>query len=186
MTNNPDEIRSNIELTREDLGSNVDALADKVTPSKIAQRQTRKVRSVINTAKERVMGVASDVKDASAETVSDVQHTVTNQAQGNPLAVGLIAFGAGWLAASLVPASTKEKEIAASVKEAAQPLVEEVAGAAKEVADNLREPAQQAAEAVKASATDSARTVKDEASSAAAKVSGQASEAKHVIEDEGS
>jgi gas vesicle protein len=185
MTNNPDEIRSNIELTRQDLGSDVDALADKVTPSKIAQRQTRRVRSAFNTAKERVMGAASDVKDASAESVSDVQQAVTAKAQGNPLAVGLIAFGVGWLAASLVPAST-EKEIAASVKDAAQPLVEEVAGAAKEVADNLRQPAQEAAEAVKASATDSARTVKDEATSAAADVSGQASEAKHVIEDDGS
>jgi gas vesicle protein len=186
MTNNPDEIRSNIELTRQDLGSDVDALADKVTPSKIAQRQTRRVRSAFNTAKERVMGAASDVKDASAESVSDVQQAVTAKAQGNPLAVGLIAFGAGWLAASLVPASSKEKEIAASVKDAAQPLVEEVAGAAREVADNLRQPAQEAAEAVKASATDSARTVKDEATSAAAAVSDQASEAKHAIEDDGS
>jgi len=186
MTNDPDEIRSNIELTRQDLGSDVDALADKVTPSKIAQRQSRRARSAFITVRERVMGAASDAKAASAGTVSDVQQTVAAKAQGNPLAVGLIAFGAGWLAASIAPASGKEKEIAASVKDAARPLVDEVAGAAKDVADNLREPAQEAAETVKASATDSARTIKDEASSAAGEVSGQASEARHVVEDEGS
>ncbi len=33
-----------IERTRVELGQDVDALADKVTPSKIAERQTRKVR----------------------------------------------------------------------------------------------------------------------------------------------
>ncbi|MDQ1582984.1 MAG: hypothetical protein QOF36_1038 [Microbacteriaceae bacterium] len=186
MTNNPDEIRSNIELTRQDLGSDVDALADKVTPSKIAQRQTRKVRSAFTTARERVMGAATDVMEASTGAVSDVQQNVAAKAQGNPLAVGLIAFGAGWLVASLVPASTKEKELAASVKDAAQPLMQDVAEAAKEVADDLREPAREAAEAVKATATDSARKVKGEASTAVEDVSGQASEAKHVVEEQGS
>ena len=186
MTSNPDEIRSNIELTRQDLGSDVDALADKVTPSKIAQRQTRKVRSAFSTAKERVMVAASDAKDGTADALSDAKDTVTAKAQGNPLAVGLIAFGVGWLAASLIPASAKEKELAASVKDAAQPLVDEVAGVAKEVADDLREPSREAAEAVKATATDAAQRVKGEASTAASNVSGQASEAKHAVEEQGS
>ncbi|TFD05905.1 DUF3618 domain-containing protein [Cryobacterium sp. TMT1-2-2] len=41
----PDQIRSDIERTRRELGGDVDALADKVTPSKIIQRQTDKVKS---------------------------------------------------------------------------------------------------------------------------------------------
>ena len=35
MSDSPDEIRANIERTRSELGSDVDALADKVNPSKI-------------------------------------------------------------------------------------------------------------------------------------------------------
>ncbi|WP_200919300.1 DUF3618 domain-containing protein [Curtobacterium sp. Leaf261] len=40
----PDEIRAEIEATRGNLGSDVDALADKVNPSSIAHRQTEKVK----------------------------------------------------------------------------------------------------------------------------------------------
>lgn len=38
MSDNPDAIRQEIEETRARLGTNVDAVADKVTPSKIVQR----------------------------------------------------------------------------------------------------------------------------------------------------
>ena len=42
MSENPDAIRADIEATRARLGTNVDAVADKVTPSHIVQRQTDK------------------------------------------------------------------------------------------------------------------------------------------------
>ncbi|MFF1574188.1 DUF3618 domain-containing protein [Leifsonia sp. NPDC058292] len=184
MTNNPDEIRADIEATRRDLGSDVDALADKVTPSKIAQRQTRKVRAAFSSVKDRVMGAADDAKESASstgDTIADAGHTAVAKAQGNPLAVGLIAFGVGWLAASLIPASDKEKQLGAQVKEAAQPLMQQAADAAKDVADDLREPAQDAMQAVKESATDAVQTVKGEASSAVDDVKDQAGEAKHAV-----
>jgi Protein of unknown function (DUF3618). len=46
MSDSPDEIRADIERTRRELGSDVDALADKVSPSKIVDRQVSKVRAV--------------------------------------------------------------------------------------------------------------------------------------------
>jgi len=46
MSDSPDEIRADIERTRQELGSDVDALADKVSPSKIVDRQVDKVRGV--------------------------------------------------------------------------------------------------------------------------------------------
>jgi gas vesicle protein len=193
MTNNPDEIRADIEATRRDLGSDVDALADKVTPSKIAQRQTRKVRSAFSSVKDRVMGAADDAKGSASsaassagDTIADAGHTAVAKAQGNPLAVGLIAFGVGWLAASLIPASEKEKELGSSVKEAAQPLVQKVTDTAKEMADDLREPAQDAVNAVKDSATDAVQSVKGEASSAVGDVKDQAGEAKHAVQENNS
>ena len=74
--------------------------------------------------------------------------------QGNPLAAGLIAFGAGLLVSSLIPASQKEREAADALKTAAEPLTTELTEAAKNVAEGLREPAQEAMENVKASAAD--------------------------------
>jgi hypothetical protein len=115
------------------------------------------------------MGATSD----AGSSVGDASQRAVDKAKGNPLAVGLIAFGVGWLAASLVPASEKEKEIAGNLKDAAQPLVEKVTDAAKEVGENLKEPAQEAFASVKDVATDAVGTVKSEAGSATDDVTGQ-------------
>ena len=180
----PDQIRLDIERTRRELGGDVDALADKVTPSKIMQRQTDKVKSALGSVSDRVMGAASHTGDAvssATDSIGELPHQAANTAKGNPLAVGLIAFGIGWLAASLVPASEKEKELAGSLKEAAQPLISEAADAAKQVADNLREPAQEAVAAVKDSAEDAVDEVKASAHGAADDVKDEAQSAKDTV-----
>jgi ElaB/YqjD/DUF883 family membrane-anchored ribosome-binding protein len=120
MSDSPERIRADIEETRRELGSDVDALTDKVTPSKIMDRQASKVKNAFSSAKDRVMGSASGAKErvmgsatdaasSAGNTVSDASQRAVQTAQGNPIAVGLIAFGVGLLAASLVPASAKEK-----------------------------------------------------------------------------
>jgi len=171
--NDPEVLRSQIETTRRELGADVDALADKVTPGKIMHRQTDKVRGAFSSVKDRVMGSASDAGDSLggvADDASGLAHNAVDKAKGNPLAVGLIAFGIGWLASSLIPASTVEKQVAANVKDAAEPLVTEAKDAAKQVGENLKQPLTDAAEAVKGTATDAAGTVKSETTSSADEV----------------
>ena len=60
MSQSAEEIRAEIEATRRELGQDVDALADKVTPSKIVDRQKNKLRGALTSVKERVMGAADD------------------------------------------------------------------------------------------------------------------------------
>jgi gas vesicle protein len=186
MSDSPDQIRADIERTRRELGGDVDALADKVTPSKIVERQTDKIKGAFGSVRDRVMGAADDagssIHDAGASIV-DVKDRAVAKAEGNPMAVGLIAFGAGLLLASLIPASSKEKHLAANVKEQAQPLVDEVTDVAKEVGEHLKEPAKEAATAVKDSAAESVENVKQEAKSAAAEVADQAQQARENISD---
>lgn len=161
MTNNPDLIRADIERTRTELGRDVDALADKVSPSKAVGRQTDKVKAAAGRVKDRVMGSAHDVRDSAAgsgHAVADKGHQAVEAAKGNPLAVGLIAFGVGWLASSLVPASEKEKELGAQAKETVQPLVQD---AVQEMGEHMKEPARDAAESVKEAAGSAADTVKN-------------------------
>jgi gas vesicle protein len=167
MNTDPDEIRTDIEYTRRDLGNDVDALAEKVTPSKIMHRQTSRVKDAIGSAKERVFGVAHDAQETVGDALSDAPRMVSEKAKGNPIAAGLIAFGVGWLASSLVPASEKEKQVAGTLQEKAKPLASEVTDAAKQMADDLRQPAEEAVNAVKESATDAAETVKQEGTSTA-------------------
>jgi hypothetical protein len=88
MSNDPDQIRERIETTRGTLSTDVDTLAGAVQPGNLARRQVDKIRGAVG-----------------------------GQTQGNPLAAGLIAFGVGWLAASLIPASRPEQQAAAKAKE---------------------------------------------------------------------
>jgi len=107
---------------------------------------------------------------------------VARKAQGSPIAAGLIAFGAGLLVSSLLPASRVEQQAAEKVKDTAQPMVENLTETAKEVAGNLKDPAQQAIEEVKSTATDAAATVKDEATSAVDDVKTQAQDSKNTVQ----
>jgi gas vesicle protein len=177
MNDSPDAIRADIERTREDLGLDVDALADKVSPSKIVDRQMGRVRGVFGSVRERVMGAADDAGSSlsgAGSHMGDMKDRAVAKAEGNPMAVGLIAFGAGLLLASLFPASSKEKDLAADVKDQVQPLVDEVTDAAKEVGEHLKEPVKASVASVQESAQDSVAAVKDEAQTAAGEVKDQA------------
>lgn len=164
MTSDPDQIRADIEDTRRELGGDVDALADKVRPSSIVDRQKEKVKGAVGRARDAVMGTASDAASTVGDTVGDLPHKAAQTARGNPVAVGLIAFGVGLLAASLIPASSKERELAESAKDMAAPAVDKLKESAQTVADDLKEPAKQAAESVKGAAQNAAQNVKGAAS----------------------
>ncbi|MHC6229533.1 DUF3618 domain-containing protein [Arthrobacter sp. MMS24-T111] len=211
MSENPDVIRADIEATRARLGTNVDAVADKVTPSNIVHRQTDKLKDAATGMKEKIMGAAdtattnvhnnagagahsaADSLHQAGDTVSaklsDAGHAVSqtpgqvkSKTAGNPLAAGLIAFGAGLLVSSLIPPSQKEREAADQLKTAAQPLAAELTDAAKNMAQDLKEPAQEAMENVKATATDAAQNVKAEGQHAADDVKDRAADAKDTVQ----
>jgi hypothetical protein len=83
-SNDPDVIRADIERTRAELSNDVDALADKVTPSHIAQRQVDQAKSRISGLKETVMGKASDVKDSAASAGGSLQsHLLPGSGSGS-------------------------------------------------------------------------------------------------------
>jgi len=195
-----DQLRRQIEQTRRELGTDVDALGEKVSPRRVMERRVDRTRNAIGGMKEKIMGSTSDVSSSAGgavssaassmqdtvsgaassvgDTAADTAHRARRQAQGNPLAAGLVAFGVGWLVSSLLPPTERERQLAHQVKDQAQPAVQAVgqqAGQAlSEVRDNLQQPVQEAVESVKQTAADAAGTVKDEARSAAGDVQNQA------------
>ncbi|RIX30444.1 DUF3618 domain-containing protein [Amnibacterium setariae] len=179
----PDTIRRDIEATRSDLSYDVDALADKVSPSSIADRQKEKVKSRARSVRESFMGAVHTATDKVpspgdvGSNASDAAGSAVETAKGHPLVVGLVAFGAGWLLSSLIPTAPAERQLASTAKEKAAPLVDQ----AKDAAQQLKEPAQQAAAHVKETATDAASTVKQEGRSAASDVKGTAADAKDDV-----
>ncbi len=185
MSQDPDQIRAEIEDTRARLSSDVDTLADTVNPRNVARRQVGRVGSALSSARDTVMGTAHDAGSGAASSVGSASSSVGSaassvggavqsapdaarrQARGNPLAAGLVAFGLGALVASLLPATEQEARAAATVKEKVEPLKDEVSDLAKGAAENLKQPAQEAVEQVKQTATEAATTVKQEGTSAA-------------------
>ncbi|MBN9107118.1 MAG: DUF3618 domain-containing protein [Propionibacteriaceae bacterium] len=186
MTSDPSVIRAQIEETRASLSDNVDELADQANPAHIAHRQVDKARRAGSRLLDRVLGTAEDVRDVAVDkahdlaagvreagdNLTDLPDRAGRQAQGNPLAAGVVAFGIGLLLAAAFPASRKEQELAEAVKEKAQPLTDKVTEAAHEVADNLAEPAAQAMDTLKESAGEAVRTVREEGSAAVDDIQG--------------
>ncbi|MEU4525119.1 DUF3618 domain-containing protein [Amycolatopsis sp. NPDC024027] len=200
----PERIRREIEGTQRSLSTDVNALTEKVTPGRIVERRIGRMRSAVGHARDRVMGTASehastagdkvgsvaqttqDKVSSAADAVSEAPQSIRRGTQGNPLAAGLIAFGAGWLVSSLLPASEPERRLAGQATDLAKEHVAPVAQhAAEELKENLREPAQQAAESVKSEAADAASTVKDEARSATGDVTDRAQEARENVRSQG-
>ena len=199
MTNDPEQIKADIEVTRAELSRDVDALAETVRPANVVQRQKDKVTSKVFGAKDSVMGSAAGAKDsvmgtagsaqsstgdalhATGDAISSAPQTARQQAQGNPLAAGLIALGVGWLVGSLLPATRAERQAADTLKEKAAPLAHEVADMAKESAQNLQEPAKQAVEEVKSTGTEAVETVKAEGTSTAADVKDSAKDSAQSV-----
>jgi ElaB/YqjD/DUF883 family membrane-anchored ribosome-binding protein len=171
--NDPDAIRAEIDRTRGRLSEDVDVLTESVRPSSVAKRTAQRASTKAGRLKETVMGTAHDTVDSGSglaqgavDTVKEAPDLARRQARGNPLAAGAVALAAGWLVGSLLPASSKERELATTVKEQAQPLVDEATSVAKETAGNLKEPAQQAVDSVKETAREGAQHVRDDGSSA--------------------
>jgi ElaB/YqjD/DUF883 family membrane-anchored ribosome-binding protein len=173
-TNDPEAIRAEIDRTRGRLSEDVDVLTESVRPSSVAKRTAQRATGRAGRLKESVMGSAHDTTSAGADKAHDVAEGVKSapdlarrQARGNPLAAGAVALAAGWLVGSLLPASSKERELATTAKEKAEPLVDQAKSVAQETAQNLKEPAQQAAQSVKETAQQGVEHVKGESSSAA-------------------
>jgi gas vesicle protein len=190
-----ERLSADIAGTRQELGRDLDALGDRVSPSQMMHRRKEATRSRMRSMRDKVMGTAHDTRhgvssagssvgdtasgaaDSVSSTAQGAVDTVERQTEGNPLAAGLIAFGAGWLVSSLLPASEKEAQAAQRMveqaKEHGQPVMEEAKSVGQEMGQNLKESAQQAAEEVKGTAQESTQNVRQE---------GQSS-AQHVQED---
>ncbi|WP_405637897.1 DUF3618 domain-containing protein [Streptomyces sp. NBC_01178] len=188
MGTQPDELKSDVEDTRAHLARNVDRLADKVAPGKAARRKADAAQRRVTRVKERVMGTAGDTTASGRQSVADtaeqagdaVRHTadqvgrsvrrapdrVTSRTQGSPVAAGVIAFGAGMLAAALLPTTDAEERVGARLREHSDELLEPVKQTAQDVKEDMRGPAAEAVDAVKDTAQDAARTTKQKAQDA--------------------
>jgi hypothetical protein len=189
------ELREDIERIRDDLDTTLDALGERVSPRRIARRRTAAVRTRVTRVRGAVMGSAQEsgpaaadrardvagsakegaqhVAGRAAEQVRDAPEAIQQQAQGNPLAAGLVAFGAGLLLATAFPPTEAEQRAAGALQERVEPIKNQALEAGREVKDHLQETARESAQQVKEAAGEATQEVKQQAQSSAENVKGQ-------------
>ena len=196
----PDQLAADARQTQDALGSDVTRLTERVSPEKLVGTRREKIARSFGAIKNQVMGIgdstaqlAKDGAASAADSAHDAANTagdtsrsapdaVREQAKGNPVAAGLIAFGAGWLVSSLAPSSDGEKKAASTLEDrVGEPLKQ----SAEQVADNLKGPAQQAAASVKETSMQAANDTADRAKSAASDVQEHAKHAKGQVTGDG-
>jgi len=184
MGQSAEELRYEIADTRAELGQTLDAIGDRVSPGRMIERRKNRFVVGMRSAKDRIMGTASDASHAvtdrvqgvgdgitdtagsAVETVRGAPEAARQQAQGNPMMVGAVAFGIGFLVAAAFPPSRTEEQLAEQAMEKAEPVKQQLMESGQEVAEHLKESATEAVGQVKQTATESAGQVADTAKEA--------------------
>lgn len=195
MSTDPAQIRRDIENTRGELSSNVNALTSKVSPRRVAGQRADRARGALRNVKDKIMGTASQAGQTSRAKASAASRQMSSagsaarmpreRTEGNPLATGLIAFGVGVIVSSLLPPTRQEQQVAGQARgKAAQrsgQVKQQAREAATDVRNDLRQPAKQAAASVASTAAHGASALREQSRSAAHDVQGQAREAKENV-----
>ena len=206
MGQSAEGLRREIAESREHLGTAVDAIGDRVSPGRIAERQANQVRNRVRDVREGIMGTASGATDTigfgvggAAQKVSgsasgaaekvkgapqSVKQVATRQTQGAPLAAGLVAFGAGALVAALLKPSPREGQVAQTLLEKAEPVKEAASDAGNELASGLKEEGQQSVEQVKEKAVSATEQVKETAQQSAERTTEAGRDASQQVKDQ--
>jgi gas vesicle protein len=185
----PDRLRQQIEYTRAGLTRDVDRLAEKTSPKQVARRRWTSVKEKVmgttghatSSVQEKASDLGGSVQEKAshlgdvagekahdaADAVRSAPQAVASQTQGNPIAAGVIAFGVGLLAATLIPVTDAEKRAGQELKDRSEPLTDKVKEVASDLKDDVGGTVQEAAGRVKDTAQDAVHTTTDQARSSA-------------------
>jgi hypothetical protein len=167
MGQTAEELRGQLVMQRAEVSRDLDAIGDRVSPHRMVERRQAAVRQRFADVKERVMGSAES-------SVGAVHDAGASAAAGNPLAMGLMAFGAGLVAATLFPATRTERDLAERAQPALEKAASEAGPAARHVVEELKPAADDAVAELRETAMHAVSSVKEQAADAA-------SETKHEL-----
>jgi hypothetical protein len=168
------QIREEIEQTRSEMGTTVDALAHKTD---VRSRVKESIADKKDRLQAQMSGASSRVGEATPDSgqVKDGAQRAVGVAEENPIGLALGGLAAGFLAGMLIPSTRIEDEkvgpISEEVKEKAvetgQEAIErgkDVAGqVAEQAVETAKEAGRQQAEELKSSAQENAQEVSEKA-----------------------
>lgn len=164
-----EELADLVERRRRYVEQDLDAIGDRVSPSRIRERTGQRARRRLHDVRNTVMGSVDDVStragDAAGEATGRVQaaeEQMEQRVKGNPFGAGLVAFGIGYLIGSVLPGSRRERQMARQVEPVLAEVASEAADVAHDVADDLKPAAQEEIGAMKGEAADAASNVREQ------------------------
>jgi hypothetical protein len=149
MAQTADELEADIAHTREDMSATLDAIGGR--PTQMVDRGRQRVGKWVQSARLGIMGTPDmegpdgQAADRVGDGVGAGPGAIAGQPQGNPLAAGLIVFGAGLLVGSLLPSTKVERKGLSAVSDLAEPAIESAKQAASELGHGLQKSTAQAA-----------------------------------------
>ncbi len=190
------EIRSEIARSRRELSGAVNAfeerlherkedIADRVSPPRVWHRKTAGVRRRWDEMGTSISQMTNGGTTARRETlmagngskVRGQAQELSGRTERNPMAAGLVALGAGFLAAALLPPTQREREAAQRLRREMEPLTRQASAVGREMVNELQPVAEGSVEQLKERATDAVEQVKQETQGSVRQVKDEADEA---------
>jgi len=145
---------------------------------------TERTGDLMGRTKSKIQGQAQDLSERAGDSAASATGqakaapaALRQRTESNPMAAGLVALGAGFLAATLLPPSESERKAATKVQTGLEPLKNQATTVGRSIAGELQQSAQGSVEQLKARAQEAVEQVKQDAQSSTAEVKGQAQEA---------
>lgn len=209
----PQALRREIEDARSNMGRTADQIEYRVNPRHIKDRQVGRARGRVRRIRVAVMGTAEnattrsrdavgqradsmgeragDMRESAAERASDMTHAVQEapdrvmeSTRGNPLAAGLIAFGVGALAGTLLPSTDPERRTGQMMRDRMEgPAREQARQVGEQFKGRLQGEAQEGMERVKQTAKEGIEETKEQASASSQDVKEHASSASRDVRE---
>lgn len=189
------ELRRNAERDRARMGETLDAIGDRLSPERVVERRKAAVGQGFKRMREAVMGspgyvepathraresaqeAASTAADAARSAAENVRHApemIADQTRGNPIAAGVVAFGAGMLLATLFPKTETEQQMIGDARPTIDRAKDELQDAGRDLATDARDRAKNAAQQVGDAGREAASHVAEQTKSSAQQVAQQA------------
>jgi hypothetical protein len=177
------------------MGETLEAIGDRLSPDRVMERRKAAVKLRFRRIRESVMGspgydepstqgvrerasdLASSAGDAARNAADRIQRTpdaLADQTRGNPLAAGLVAFGAGLLIATAFPRTRAEERVVESAGPGIETAKQELREGGRELATDAKEHVQEAAQQVSDTTTQATQEVAQHAKESAGRVKDEA------------
>ncbi len=201
------ELSGAVNAFEERLAERKEEIVDRVSPPRVWQRKTAGVRrrwdemgtsisrmtnsgptarreTLMAGNGSRIRGQAQELSGQAGAAVSTVGDqtkmaapALRERTERNPMAAGLVALGAGFLAAALLPPSEREREAALRLRREMEPLKRQASAIGREMVNELQPVAEGSVEQLKERATGAVEQVKQEAQGSVRQVKDEADDA---------